>query len=236
MNEQGRQILQHLEAVALERAQRRADPVLDKGVAEIKAFQHGRFAGTYADLLGEPRYAAAARFFLEELYGPKDFSERDHQFARIVPGLVRLFPSELVSTVAALADLHALSESLDTRMARAASGGPLTLAAYAAAWRQVGEPAARERQILLMKEVGDALARYTRNPLLRHSLRLMRGPAQAAGVGVLQRFLEAGFDTFGHLKDPRHFLDLIAARERSLAAELFAGGSTGPVPGFDAMG
>lgn len=219
-----------------ERAQRRADPTLGHAVTVIKAFQHARFAQTYDDLLSQPRYAAAARFFLEELYGPKDFTERDQQFARIVPGLVRLFPSELVATVEALGELHALSESFDTRMARVFAGHELDCERYGTAWRAVGDPAHRERQIALMRQVGDALARYTRNPLLRHSLRLMRGPAHAAGVGTLQRFLETGFDTFADLREPRQFLDLIAGRERALAARLFDGGAPDAVPGFAGMG
>ena len=67
----------------------------------LKAYQQQRFSRTYADLLASSRYAAASRFFLDELYGPQDFSDRDAQFARVVPALVRLFPQELVETVAA---------------------------------------------------------------------------------------------------------------------------------------
>jgi hypothetical protein len=56
-------------------------------------------------------------------------------------------------------------------------------------------------------------------------LRMMRGPAQAAGLSELQRFLEAGFDTFGTLARTRgavaHFLDTIAQREGALLAQLF---------------
>jgi hypothetical protein len=72
--------------------------------------------------------------------------------------------------------------------------------------------------------VGSALDRYTRNPLLRHSLRLMRGPASAAGLGALQHFLETGFDTFREMRGAAYFLDTVAQRERRLAAQLFAGG------------
>ena len=60
----------------------------------------------------------------------------------------------------------------------------------------------------------------TRNPLLRHTLRLMRGPARAAGLGELQRFLESGFDTFKAMGGAREFLSIIAARERALARAL----------------
>ena len=62
-----------------------------------------------------------------------------------------------------------------------------------------------------MMAVGSALDRYTRNPLLRTSLRLMRGPAAAAGLGVLQAFLERGFDTFRDMRGAQEFLATVAA-------------------------
>ncbi len=224
MNPKGEQILRGLQAVATERALRAADPALAAGVAAVKQFQHGRFQATYADLLATPRYARAARFFLDDLYGPMDFSQRDSQFARIVPGLVRLFPADIVTTVAALADLHSLSETLDSAMARVLGAAAPDGHSYGQAWRAVGQPLQRERQITLMFDVGSALDRYTRNPLLRHSLRLMRGPAHAAGMGALQTFLESGFDTFREMKGASTFLDTVVWRERELAARLFAGG------------
>ena len=202
-------ILQGLRAVAAERALRASDAPLDAAVRAIKLYQHARFGMTYADLMAQPRYARAAEFFLTDLYGPADFTDRDAQFARIVPALVRLFPEHIVHTVSELAELHALSERLDTAMARA--------------WRDVGEPLSRERQIGLMVLVGQALDRYTRNAWLRQTLRLMRGPASAAGLAALQGFLERGFDTFRDMAGAEFFLDTIASRERALAARLFGG-------------
>jgi hypothetical protein len=225
MNEQGLHILQRLHDVAAERARRSADRTLAERVSAVKHYQHSRFQQTYADMLGSARYGRAALFFLEDLYGPGDFAQRDDQFARIVPGLVRLFPREIIETVVALGDLHALSERLDTAMSEAIGSAAVDHENYARAWREVGQPEARERQIALMLAVGDALDRYTRNPLLRHSLRLMRAPAKAAGVGVLQSFLETGFDTFREMRGARQFLDTVATRERALAARLFAGGT-----------
>ena len=180
--------------------------------------------------MSQPRYARAAEFFLTDLYGPADFTDRDAQFARIVPALVRLFPRDIVSTVSELSHLHALSERLDSRMALALLAraprepdSPLSGAVYGELWREVGGVDERERQIALMSSVGAALDRYTRNPLLRQSLRLMRGPAAAAGLGALQRFLESGFDTFRGMRGADHFLSTIGERERALARSLFAG-------------
>lgn len=245
MNPAGEQILISLQEVAAQRALRRQDSALGMHVRAIKAYQHARFMQTYADMLAHPRYGGAALFFLEDLYGPGDFTSRDDQFARIVPGLVRMFPRDIVNTVQSLGQLHALSERLDTgmgahwRQLREAEGlaaeGTEHLAVdgahYAVCWRHVGGPPERDRQIALMLEVGEALEGYTRNPLLRTSLRLMRGPAQAAGLGALQSFLERGFDTFRAMKGAGEFLRVIATRERALSAALFGGADAPAVPG-----
>jgi hypothetical protein len=225
----GESILQHLGAVRVERAARAADAWLADRVTQLKRYQQARFARTYADLLAHPRYAGASRFFLDDLYGPGDFSQRDAQFARIVPGLVRLFPAEVVATVEALTALHALSEQLDSEMARRLEALPVSAAVYVAAWRRTGQPASRGRQIDLMLDVGRALDIYTRRPLLRHSLRAMRVPARAAGLSALQAFLEHGFDTFRAMRGADEFLTQIAQRERALAASLFGGNATDPL-------
>ena len=57
-------------------------------------------------------------------------------------------------------------------------------------------------------------------PGLRTMLRMMRGPASAAGLADLQRFLEEGFDTFAAMSRQRgaveQFLRTLQERERQL--------------------
>jgi hypothetical protein len=214
-------ILAHLRAVDAERRRRAASPELAVRVLALKAYQQRRFLHTYRDLLESARYGSAARFFLDELYGPRDFSHRDAQFARVVPALVRLFPHDIVSTVDTLAHLHALSESLDSLTAGHLAAPQVDASAYVHAWQAAGRPDDRERQVRLTLAVGESLDRVTRNPLLRHSLRMMRGPAKAAGLAELQRFLEAGFDTFKTMHGSADFLAIIGTRERDLARLLF---------------
>jgi hypothetical protein len=215
-------ILRYLLEVDDERARRLADPGLALRVSTVKAYQQQRFSHTYEDMLRHPRYQSASRFFLNELYGPVDFTRRDEQFARVVPAMVRLFPEDLIATVATLAALHALSERLDTQLAAWLDGFEMNAARYVAAWQRTGQAQSREQQIALTVRVGERLDRLTRNPLLRHSLRLMRGPAKAAGLSELQRFLEAGFDTFREMRGAQDFLAQIGVRERRLAGVLFS--------------
>jgi hypothetical protein len=106
-------------------------------------------------------------------------------------------------------------------MARLLPSEQIDAAAYRQAWQAVGRPADRQRQIDLVMALGTQLDRYTRNRFLRHSLKLMRGPARAAGLGSLQTFLERGFDTFGAMSGASEFLALIEQRERALMQALF---------------
>jgi hypothetical protein len=92
---------------------------------------------------------------------------------------------------------------------------------YCAAWQRSGDPPGREQQIALLEHVGRSLDGLTTNPLLRHSLRLMRAPARAAGMSALQSFLEAGFETFRAMRGADEFIGWIGERERALAQALF---------------
>jgi len=208
------------------RAESRSLPDIGATVACLKRFQARRFAGTYADLLGSASYGAAARFFLEELYGDRDYADRDAQFARIAGAVEKLFPKDVAETAAGLARLHALAESLDHAMARAAPlSGLDDVAGYVRAWKTTGRREDRRQQLQTVTAIGAEMTRLTRLPGLRMMLRMMRGPASAAGLGSLQGFLESGFDTFAAVTKLRggaeRFLETIREREQQLMDLLF---------------
>lgn len=215
-------ILAHLDVVAAERQSRLHDAELAGRVLALKAYQQARFARTHADLLAHTAFGLAARFFLDDLYGPQDFADRDAQFARIVPALTRLFPAEIVETVEALAKLHALSEQLDTQMARLLPRSAWGAPHYLRAWQTLGRQDDRQQQLAQVLQLGRQLQHYTRNRWLRQTLKLMRSPARAAGLGALQAFLERGFDTFAAMKDVDAFLNQIETRETAAIQRYFA--------------
>lgn len=227
--EAARQIRDAVTTVAQLRQEGQAQPALGAAVGEVKQLQSRRFAGTYADLLAGTEYAAAARFFLEELYSDKDYAERDIQFARIAGTIEKLFPAQVVETAVALAKLHAATEVLDQQLALAwlapeTASQPPALR-YVMSWRTVGRRPERESQLHVVLEIGVQMARLTRTTGLRMMLRMMRAPASAAGMASLQRFLESGFDTFGQMArrpgGAERFLDIVRERESALINALF---------------
>ena len=221
------QIHRSLESVALLRQQRAGQPALAAANAAIKRFQAKRFQATYPDLLQSPRYQAAARFFLQELYSDKDYAERDQQFARIARTISKLFPQTVVKTAAALAEVHALTEQLDNTMAQAhvalqpARPEQCDAADSVACWRLVAMAAARQQQLQVVLALGQSLDGLTRKPGLQVLLKMMRGPAAAAGLGSLQKFLETGFSAFQTMRGADEFLQLIALREAEWIQRLF---------------
>jgi len=215
-------ILSNLEIVEGERRRRASNAALDQKVLALKAFQQRRFTHTYADLLASDRYRAACRFFLEQLYGPEDFARRDAQFAKMVSGLGTFFPQEVVHTVGRVAELHALSEVLDSEMARLLPAPQVAPLDYVRAWQRVGRAPDRQRQIVLSLGVAETLDALTRNPLLRKGLRLMRTPARVAGVYDLHRFVEIGFDAFAAMQGAQEFIATVRSREEAFAAAIFA--------------
>jgi hypothetical protein len=224
MSDEGQQILQLLQAVAHERQRRSVDDLLAARVTGIKVYQHARFEATYGDMLGDPPTRPASLFFLNELYGPKDFTSRDQQFARVVPKIIQVLPKTLVSTVLTLARLHALSEELDTAMGNASPSNSPNEYQYGETWRIVGRPDARQQQIDWMHDIGLSIDAHARKGWVRTTLRMMRGPAQASGFGALQAFLESGLEAFRALPDARGFLSTVAQREAAIARLLFQGG------------
>ncbi len=199
---------------------------LARALRSIKHLQAQRFAGTYPDLLANPTFAPSISFFLEELYSAKDYSDRDAQFARIAPAMERTFPESVITTVRTLAVLHRQTEELDLAMAHAwcETSGLSDTARYLTAWRSVDQRSERNWQLATVLHIGESLGRLTRKPGLRLLLKMMRRPAEIAGLGSLQGFLEAGFDHFSGMANSgavNTFLDTIRTRESAWINQLF---------------
>ena len=189
---------------------------------EVRRWQNRRFEHTYRDLALNPRYRAAIDFFLCELYGDSDMTARDADMARILPLMIRVLPATALQTIRDALAFEALSERLDTDLAAQLGNRHLDDESYGVAFRACGRRADRESQIRCVSEIGHALDRMTRWPLIRTTLRLMRVPAGAAGLGILQAFLEGGYAAFREMHGAQEFLATIAERENAIVERLFA--------------
>ena len=151
---------------------------------------------------------------------------RLHPCLAVSPGRFRrALPAQALQVLFMAIELDVLSAELDLEMVRLLPPGPPTAEAYANAYRGVGRPAERRRQIALVGEIGMALSRAVRAPLVGLALRTAHRPAHLAGLGALQDFLERGFAAFDKLPHPARFLATIEQREIRLMQTLLGGGS-----------
>ncbi|MGV0949781.1 MAG: FFLEELY motif protein [Azonexus sp.] len=204
-----------------------ADPVLARRRTSLREWQVARLARTHADLLASELYGQAATFFLSDLYSAKDCGERDAELERILPLITSMLPVSGLRALLLAIEVDVLSERFDGVMVGALGAqldGPgMDDAAYATAYRKVGDRPGREAQIRLIGETGEALDAFAQKPFVRMALKMMHGPAKMAGLGELQAFLERGFDAFRTMRDAGEFLELIVSRERAFSAALFSG-------------
>ncbi len=196
------------------------DPTLSARLPALRAWQAARLARTYQDLAPDARQAPAITFFLSDLYGPQDFAPRDRQLVRAGPLLERTLPGGALGVLHDAVELYTLSAELDQALAKALPWGPISAENYARAYRAVGRPADRRRQIELIVRIGERLSQAVKQPLIGMALRATHVPAHLAGFGALQDFLERGFDAFRRLGDAREFLETIRARESALSEAL----------------
>ena len=199
----------------------------DTRLQELRAWQATRLARTYDDLRRDPQYAAAIAFFLSDLYGLADHARRDQDLTRAWEPLKRTLPEPALQVLGCALELQVLTAQLDQAMAAQLGPGPLSWPTYAAAYRAVGRADARRRQIELVVMTGRELEQLVRHDWLMLALRVARKPAQLAGFGALQDFLERGFAAFRNLRDAQRLLAAIEDRETRLSAALLGGT---PVP------
>jgi hypothetical protein len=222
-DEIARRIVAELDRASGLRSSARSDPRAAAARQSLRAWQAQRLARTHASLLADPRFAEAATFFLTDVYGPDDPHTRDAEVWRVLPVMTRLLPAAGLETVADAIELDALSEDFDAAMVAAVGKRALDASAYGSAYRKVDRRPDRERQIDLIQHLGQSLDRLARRPFVPTTLAMMRKPAQLAGLGGLQSFLERGYAAFRKMGGADEFLQRVIARERALLEALFAG-------------
>ena len=191
----------------------------------LRAWQAARLARTHQDLLESRRFHDAAQFFLNDLYGPSDLSRHIEDVRRIVPVMTSVLPDSGLAAVAHTMELNVLSESLDGAMVETLGekAANITDAVYGAAYRRVGRAKDRERQIDLIALLGEALDALTHKRFIGMALKMMRKPAELAGLGELQGFLERGYAAFGAMRGGAgEFVTIVVTRERAISEALFA--------------
>lgn len=200
---------------------------LSEELTLLRVFQAQRLATTHGDLLANPRYSQATHFFLNDVYSPKDFSQRDADLMQFYHGVRKVLPERAVSILSDVVTLSDLTNELDEKLSRVLFDevgvvDSITLQQYAEGYRICDNYDDRVRQIKLIGQIGLGIDRLVRIPFVGVTLRLAHAPAVLTGWGDLQNFLEQGFSAFKHMKGAAEFLETVDRREMAILDRIFA--------------
>jgi hypothetical protein len=196
-------------------------------LALLRGWQSQRLAGTYADLLAAPSSAPALRFFLSDLYAPRDFSQRDHDIERLYAFLAQALPASTIQLLTDVVALNLMSNMLDDRLCgvlvdQLGVTDSITPEQYAEGYRICDNYAVRAEQIDRLCMVLTEVSAGSRMPIVQLALMLARFPAQRAGWGELYDFVQRGYVAFRALRDSAAFIATIGQRERRILTQIYA--------------
>ena len=201
------------------------DPGLYDAYDRFTRWQLDYMLPFFDDLTGPAGYAEAVDFVVSDLAGI-GVSDRDREIERAAPIVVRTLPTHALETAAAAVELNAATLEANVAILRAllvdGELPPMTEEAYLAACRSASSYEECMNLVHLAVASGRTLKTLVRIPPIGWLLATMRAPAQAAGFGELQTFLERGFRTFRRISDIDRFLELLLRRMHEVFAEMFA--------------
>lgn len=194
----------------------------------LRAWQSARLQRTHQDLLASPRYGPACRFFLSDIYAPRDFSQRDLDMKHVYDSMHRFLPPRVNETLRLLFELNQLTAELDELLffvlvEQFPITNEIVAAEYAEAYRLCDNYPDRVRQIDLIVDIGRDVDWLVHRPLISGALRLARTPAKLAGWSELQSFFERGFEAFKQMGGAEPFLEMIEQREMKILDLIYAG-------------
>lgn len=203
---------------------------ISQAIKTLQAWQCKRLMVTHNDLWQQKRFNPAMRFFIDELYGPKDFSQRDQDIARVVPKMSKLLPEKALVSLESALHLNLLSFELDMKMAEMLKGTEINRETYAATYFDCQNHEKRIMQIGFIEALGEDLAEVVKIKGLSALLMLSRKPAKLAGVLALHEFLEMGYKAFKNLGDVNDFIHPIVHREKHIMHALCSAETPNPLP------
>ncbi len=179
----------------------------------------------FDDLHAREGYAEAIDFVISDLAGV-GIASRDRDLERAAPAITTMLPLKALDTVAAAAEMNARVLAINIAICRCLLQenelpAHITEYEYCVACRKASSLEECVELARLISGLGTTLKSLVRVPVIGLTLRAMRAPAHAAGVGALQEFLETGFRTFRQIPNIDYFLGEIETRTIEVFERLY---------------
>jgi excinuclease UvrABC ATPase subunit len=192
---------------------------------ELQSYQAKRIANTYNDFKNNPQYAKLYHFFLEHIYGPRDFGFRNQSIKSLYKKLTKFLHGEIIDAIGKVIELNDLSDSLDNQMAALLEeqgfAHNISDQRYKELYKSCNNYEQRKHQIELLVDSVKGVHHVSQMRFIGISLKAVQKAAHLAGIGKIMDFLVEGYEAFRSADDINFFTDMITERETALNDELF---------------
>lgn len=193
----------------------------------LQILQSNRLRRDFSDLAAIPMYEPVGEFFFNELYGPRDFSQRDND-ARRLQHFLHIMPGVHLHDVEEILDLLSITADLDDDLTRLliASGAPITFdeQIYEQLYREANNYDERYRQLELIQNCLWNVFRLSRSHILGMALESSGLLARLAGFEAGHTFLLKGFRALRDVSEIDYFAVTIYNRERARLDRIYEKG------------
>lgn len=203
---------------------------IDPQLAMLRMWQCERLTRTYYDFLTSPQYAPICGFFLTDIYGPRDFTQRNHDVERLHDFLARVVPAPMLQLLTDTVILNRMTDGLDEALLRALVDDlgvtdSITAAQYAEAYRLCDNYDERVQQIELVHTIVQQVGEGAKLGIVWLALKVLKGPAHQAGWTQIYDFAERGYSAVRRAHDIKTFVNAIRQRERRVLDQIYDGAS-----------
>ena len=229
MSDSTKRIVRHMHGLATMQSIAEKAGLME-GIRQLQIWQCKRLLISHQDMYQQKRFKPAVEFFIDELYGPSDFSQRDQDIARIVPKMSNFLPEKALQSLASALHLNTLSFELDFELARKLINTEINRDTYAEAYISCDNLTSRQQQIDYIRTLGNDLADVVKMRGISALLFISRKPAKIAGVLALHEFLEKGFKSFKNLGNVEDFIIPVVNKELQIMQQLANPNTPNPLP------
>lgn len=191
----------------------------------LQAFQSKRLRHDHADLAAEPQYQLIGEFFFTEMYGPRDYSNRDEQ-ARRLQQFIHIVPGVTVRDIEPVLQLLELTNLLDDQITHMLIEQQIAItfdeATYDRLYRECDNYRERLLQLELIRDAIFNVYRTARSPVLKLALQGTEAVANALGLGDIHRFFRLGHRAIQPVRDVNRFCTTIYGREKDRLDRVYA--------------
>lgn len=182
----------------------------------LQIFQSNRLRRDYNDLAAIPQYEQVGEFFFTEMYGPRDFSDRNSG-ARKIQHFLHILPGVRLKDIEEVLDLLDITVRLDDDLAQLMlernTGVDFDEATYEQIYRLADNYDERFRQLELIRKSLYNVFHLSRSQLLGMALHRSRLVARLAGIEAVHTFLMKGYDAVHRVTDIEPFAHTVYGRE-----------------------